>query len=251
MSIIESFDNSRPFINPSDIYQKGAIAEKCIVTFSNKVLKYVLRNYECEKVACTGTANGKIQIYALQNNNERTLFYMSPIGAAIAGCIMDEVSYIVGAKKFIVFGACGSLDSTKTEGKIIIPTYAYRDEGFSYHFAEASDYIRIEQSNELSLILQQLNIPFVTGRTWTTDAIYRETENNVNKRKKDGCLSVEMECAGLQALCSFRKLDFYPFFFTSDLLDGISWDNKLLGTAAELSYQVNCFSIALKVASEI
>lgn len=251
MSIIESFDNSRPFINPSDIYQKGDIAEKCISTFSHKVLNYVLRTYECKKEVSTATANGKIQVYSLQYNSEKILFYMSPIGAALSGCIMDEVRYMTGATKFIVFGSCGSLDNAKTNGKLIIPTYAYRDEGFSYHFIEANDYIKIEESSILSTIFRQLGVPFVEGRTWSTDAIYRETENNIKKRKADGCISVEMECSALQALCTFRKIKFYPFFFTSDLLDSNVWENKILGKADELTHQINCFSIALKVVSFI
>lgn len=40
----------------------------------------------------------------------------------------------------IVFGSCGALTDLP-DGHIILPTHAYRDEGTSYHYAVAEDYI--------------------------------------------------------------------------------------------------------------
>lgn len=251
MSIIDTFDNSAPLISPGNFYKKGNIAEKCIVTFSHKVLDDVLKRYKYKKEVCSGTANGKIQVYSLMQKNEKILFYMSPIGSACAGCIMDEVNYLTGAKQFIVFGSCGSLNNELTSGKFIVPTESYRDEGFSYHYLKPSDYIKVANWEEVSRQFDVLSIPYVNGRTWTTDAIYRETEGNVAKRKSDGCISVEMESAGLQALCSYKGLELYTFFFASDLVDGEVWENVNLGTEEERKKQINCFEIALKLAELI
>ncbi|WP_300804010.1 hypothetical protein [uncultured Acetatifactor sp.] len=44
---------------------------------------------------------------------------------------------------------------------------------------------------------EENGIPYVKGKTWTTDSFYRETVNNFQKHKADGCISVEMECAAL------------------------------------------------------
>lgn len=161
---------------------------------------------------------------------------------------MDEVSFLTGATNFIVFGSCGSLDNALTDGKFIVPTESYRDEGFSYHYQKAADYIEISNSRRLSELLDKLSVPYVCGRSWTTDAIYRETEANVAKRKADGCISVEMESTGLQALCKFKQLELYTFFFASDLVDGEVWQNVNLGTSEEKTKQINCFEIALQLA---
>lgn len=250
MSIIDSYDESRPLISPENFYQQrqGNIADICIVTFSHKVLEDILKKNDCKKEVCAGTANGKIQVYSLMAGKSKMLFYMSPIGSACAGCIMDEVSYLTGAKKFVVFGSCGSLDHELTNGKFIVPTESYRDEGFSYHYQKASDYIKITNSQRLAQFFETLSIPYVCGKSWTTDAIYRETVANVAKRKEEGCISVEMESAGLQALCSFKKLELYTFFFASDLVDGEVWENVNLGTSEERKKQINCFEIALQFA---
>lgn len=251
MSIIDSFDESRPLLNPENIYTKGSISDTCIVTFSHEVLKDILKRYDYKEETCAATANGKIQVYSFMKGNDKILFYMSPIGAACAGCIMDEVSYLTGATNFIVFGSCGSLNPAVTSGKLIVPTESYRDEGFSYHYQKASDYIEIANSKRVSEMFDNLSVPYVCGRSWTTDAIYRETEGNVAKRKKDGCIAVEMESAGLQAICTFKQWELYTFFFASDLVDGAVWQNVNIGTLEERKEQINCFEIAVRLAELI
>ncbi|MDD7256350.1 TOTE conflict system archaeo-eukaryotic primase domain-containing protein [Bullifex porci] len=251
MSIEKSFDDkSEALINPEKIYgNHKKIADICIITFSHAVHDRVLKTYSCKKVANSGTANGKIPIYFIEEKN--ILFYLSPIGSAVAGTVLDEVRCLTKACKFIVFGSCGILDENKCSGKIIIPTEAYRDEGFSYHFEKAADYIEISKSPVLIKILNDLHIENISGRTWTTDAIYRETVNNKNVRKSEGCICVEMECAGLQALCNFRGLELYQFFFGGDLLGDINWSRGTLGTNTEKSNQINCFELALEIAEKI
>lgn len=251
MSIEHSFDNkSEPLFSPENFYGKHEkIADICIATFSHAVHDKVIKNYRCVKVAYSGTANGRIPIYKLEDYN--LLFYMSPIGSASSGCIVDEVHCLTGATKFIFFGSCGVLDEEKCAEKIIIPTSAYRDEGFSYHFAPAQDYIQIKKSSKLEAILNELKTDFVLGKTWTTDAIYRETINNRNARKAEGCICVEMECSGLQAVCDFRNLDFYPFFFGGDLLNDSSWSRSTLGTDIEKKNQIASFELALKIATSL
>ena len=251
MSIEKSFDDkSEALITPEKIYgNHKKIADICIITFSHAVHDRVLKTYSCKKVANSGTANGKIPIYFIEEKN--ILFYLSPIGSAVAGTVLDEVRCLTKACKFIVFGSCGILDENKCAGKIIIPTEAYRDEGFSYHFEKAADYIEISKSPVLIKILNDLHIENISGRTWTTDAIYRETVNNKNVRKSEGCICVEMECAGLQALCNFRGLELYQFFFGGDLLGDINWSRGTLGTNTEKSNQINCFELALEIAEKI
>lgn len=41
---------------------------------------------------------------------------------------------------------------------------------------------------------------FVKGKTWTTDAVHRETRGNFEKCKAEGYISVEMECVVVQAI---------------------------------------------------
>lgn len=57
------------------------------------------------------------------------------------------------------------------------------------------------------------------GRIWTTDGIYRETRNRVRAVQAEGCIAVEMEVAGVQAVCDFHGFELYDFLVTGDVLD--------------------------------
>ena len=57
---------------------------------------------------------------------------------------------------FIFFGSCGVLDERLTEGHIIVPTEAYRDEGTSYHYMPAGDYVRITNAEKVAEILSDM-----------------------------------------------------------------------------------------------
>ena len=96
--------------------------------------------------------------------------------------------------------------------------------------------------------MEKYNIPYKSGKCWTTDGFYRETENNLRKRQNDGCVAVDMECSAIQAFCNFRNLDLYYFFLSGDLLDGLEWDDSGLKQA---NHSFENFNIALRLAFEL
>ena len=97
--------------------------------------------------------------------------------------------------------------------------------------------------------MEKNGIPYVEGKTWTTDAFYRETLDNFEKRKREGCISVEMECAAVQALCDFRGLELYAFFTGGDLLDAPKWtERRREGELAGTQHDAAHFDIALELA---
>ena len=252
MSILNSFDpDSKPLFTPEQLYGTGEqIAEVCIVSFHHKVLERVLAEYHPAAAARAFTANGPVELYLLELDGRPTLFYMSPIGAPAAGAILHEAAVLTGAKKFIVFGSCGVLAPEVCADKIIVPTESYRDEGFSYHFAPAADYIEMNGSAAVADYLAAKKIPFVAGRNWTTDAIYRETPNNIARRKAEGCLSVEMEAASLQAVADYIGAELLTFFFGGDIL-GESWDMGNMGGEKERARQHGLLDIALGLAARL
>lgn len=70
----------------------------------------------------------------------------------------------------------------------------------------------------VSEYLDILNIEYVLGRTWTTDAFYRETKGNFLKRKLEGCIAVEMEVSACQAVANFRGYQLYNFYIVLIIL---------------------------------
>ena len=76
---------------------------------------------------------------------------------------------------------------------------------------------------------------------------FRETIGNMRKRKADGCVVVEQECAALMAIGQFRRKEIYQFLYAADCLDGEGWDSRILGhTPDEIRRKM--LSIALEAA---
>ena len=85
----------------------------------------------------------------------------------------------------------------------------------------------MKNAGTVAAFMEEVGLPYVLGKTWTTDAFYRETRGNFERRKADGCVSVEMECAAAQAMCDFYGLQLYAFFTGGDQLDAPKWDARM------------------------
>lgn len=250
--ITSSFDpQSAPVFGPQDLYEppKKPLADVCVITFSKTVIDHALSRFDCSEAATIRALNGDRPIYTLVYQGKTIAFCMSPITAAGCGTAVEEILLLTGAKHLVLFGSCGALDSSLTEGRLIVPTEAYRDEGLSYHYAAPQDYITVRNAPKVAAVLEELGLPHVSGRCWTTDALFRETRLNAEKRRKEGCIAVDMECSGLQALCDFKGVDYYTFFYTGDLLDAPKWEQRILCNELEKDHQLTNFLVALEIAA--
>ena len=250
--ITDSFDNkTEAIINPVPKADAPEV-DACIVTFSHVIEKFVLENYETKQIASFWFATGETPIWEIEYRGKKFAFYKTYVGApACVGSIEDTLS-VLRTKRYIVFGGAGCLNKEIAHGRVMVPTEAYRDEGTSYHYMPASDYVRIENADRVAAFMEKAGIPYVLGRTWTTDSFYRETRGNFEKHKADGCISVEMECAAIQAMCTFRGLQYYSFFTSGDLLDAPKWDQrKKEGQTKGTQHDTGHFDIALELAYDI
>ena len=224
--ITDTFDNlSESKINP-DLTKKRIKVDACIITFSNIIEDYIINKYHPEVIGKYETVNGVQPIYKIKEGEYNFAFYKTILSAPMAVACLEDSRIVIDTDKYICFGGSGCLNKEYARGKIIVPTYAYRDEGTSYHYKAKSDYIDIKNSNIVAKFFDNEDIPFAIGKTWTTDAFYRETERNFEKRKEDGCISVEMECSAMQAVCDFRNIELFYFLSCGDLLDCPKWDKR-------------------------
>lgn len=250
--IIDSFDSkSESKINPH--LKEGASAvDACIVTFSHIIEKYVRDNYALKQIGQSVAVTGNLPIYQLYHNGNNFAFLKTYAGASACVATLEDTLSEIKTDKYIVFGGSGCLNKEIAHGKVMLPTEAYRDEGTSYHYAPASDYITIKNADIVAKFMEESGIPYVKGKTWTTDAFYRETINNFEIRKADGCISVEMECSAIQAMCDFRNLNVYMFLTCGDLLDAPkhlfrNGNGEYKGTQHDASH----FEIALSLAEYV
>lgn len=113
-------------------------------------------------------------------------------------------------------------------GHIIVPISAVRDEGASYHYLPPGREVAPgpEGVAAIEQVLAGRQVSYVKGKTWTTDAIYRETAAKVQRRRAEGCLTVEMEAAAFFAVAQFRGVTFAQLLYGGDDVSGAEWDSR-------------------------
>ena len=250
--ITDAFDTSAPLFTPETFYGPGKdLADIVLPIFSNVIFDALRKVVPWEPIGRLHGGNGVDSTRSLcmfRQGGRRVAFYLSNIGAATCSTEALECAHLTGARTIILFGSAGALDEEKTSGKYVVPTWAYRDEGFSYHYAPPADYIRVTGSDAVEAIFKELNVPYVAGRVWTTDAFYRETVGKAAARRSEGCIAVEMELAGLQALCDFEGFRLYDFLQTGDVLGTGSYS---VGKLGEVNHNLDNVALALQLAERV
>ena len=226
--------------------------ETVVSIFSHPLFNKMVEILGGKQIAKTHDVDGVWPIYEVDYKGKRFAMYKARSGAPqCVGCFEDVIA--MGAKRIILMGNCGVLDGSIEDCGIIIPTKAIRDEGTSYHYAPASDYIDVNRKyvDVFTAMLEEMGISYVTGTTWTTDAFYRETRGKVKRRKEMGAICVEMECAAVQAMCDFRGVEFFQFLYAGDNLDCGEWDPRSLSGYARLDYKEKIALLAVELACRI
>ena len=241
------YENKNAFLNPYDVTEKlSGFPEVCITTFSESIIKDFVENNAAKVIANLYSANGTLPIYEIEYADKKLGLFLSRVGAPACVSGLEEI-IALGAKKVVLFGCCGILNQSIADGKIIVPSSAVRDEGTSYHYFSESEEI-IAEDFPTDIVVQCLKrhgIPYVVGKVWTTDAIYRETPEIIAERKKQGCIAVEMECSASLAVAKFRNIPIIQFFYGADNLDSDKWEIRDL-TDYGLSLSDRYMTIALE-----
>lgn len=231
MSILLSeFDPSPALIEPAAgrfLAKEIPCPKTAVSTFPLELFEEMIRLPGAVLIHELRNAGRKLPVYAVPYKDTTLAVYPTPVGAPAAVGTLEEI-YAMGVQSVLVFGSCGVLDRQIADGGIILPTAALRDEGTSFHYAPPAEEIPLEPEGTalLEQLAKELSLPCFKGKTWTTDAFYRETPDKIARRKAKGAIAVEMECAALTACAAFRKKHFAQFLFAADNLDAPAWDQR-------------------------
>lgn len=253
--LLHEFDpNPTAIINPSDIYRpiEDSCPKVAVSCFERKTFGRMVERLGAEPFALTKCANMEIPVFRAEYKGIEIALYEAYVGAA--GCVgMLEDLFILGVDKLVLFGTCGVLDRSIEHCGIIIPTAALRDEGTSFHYAPPSDEIEVnlKYREEFIEILNQHKCTYTQGKTWTTDALYRETAEKMARRKAQGCVCVDMECSAVAAMAQFRGKEAFQFFHGADKLDGEAWDSRGLSQDSNITGRDKAALLALELAARI
>ena len=143
------------------------------------------------------------------------------IGAPVTASLTEEL-IAWGVKRFVLLSWGGALQTQVNVGDIVIPQRAIRDEGVSHHYLPAEKFILADE-----MLTERLkkNLPeSMLGATWTTDAPYRETREEILQYQAEGIHVVEMEIAALFALAKVRGVQASALVVAADKLANLNWE---------------------------
>ncbi len=241
--ILEFDPTPEALIEPKVVHAQRDVPERAIVCFFQDVITALRQEHGATLLHTLRSEIGPHPIYEMAFQGQRLAVFHPGVGAPLAAGLLEEV-IALGCTKFIACGGCGVLDSAIAMGHVLIPHSAVRDEGMSYHYLPPSRDVEASPSavTAIETTLKARGVDFLPVKTWTTDALYRETPAKVKRRKAEGCLCVEMEAAAFFAVAQFRRVEFGQLLYGGDDVGGEAWDHR--GWNDHLSARENLFWLA-------
>lgn len=227
LSILE-FENTVPAVlEPSKLISKIDIPEHAVLCFFGEVIEKLKNEGKAILIKNLHTEMGNHSLYEINYLGRKVIVFHPGVGAPLAITLLEEV-IALGCNKFIACGGAGVLNKEIAVGHIIIPNSAVRDEGTSFHYIEPSREViaNTRGVQAIANILTKHKCKYVIGKTWTTDAFFRETPEKVKLRRQEGCLTVEMEASAFFAVSQFRKVTFAQLLYGGDDVSCEEWNSR-------------------------
>jgi uridine phosphorylase len=225
--ILEFDPAATAVIEPSAILAPEDVPSNVVLCFFREVIDKVVTTHAVAERSPFKAEHGIHPFWELEWEGRRFGVFHPGVGAPLAAGFLEE-AIAKGCRSFVACGGAGSLVPDLTMGHVVVPTSAIRDEGTSYHYLPPGRSVA-PSADAVEAIVATLDahgVPYVTGPTWTTDALYRETRDRVRRRTAEGCITVEMEAAGFFAVAAFRGVTFGQILYAGDDLSGDAWDER-------------------------
>jgi uridine phosphorylase len=209
-------------IDPRDVYQANGAPRRAVMCFFAEVVEAA----EGSAHASLG-AQDRRPMYVTSWKGEELAYFYPGLGAP-AACVAMEAAIAMGCRDFVAVGGAGALIPDLQLGEIVIAEQALRDEGTSYHYLPPERFVSADPtvSAAIAASLEAADMPYRSGTTWTTDAIFREPRSRLERRVAEGCVTVEMEAAAFFAVAKYREVRVGQLLYAGDALAGDKWDSR-------------------------
>lgn len=241
------FDPERAaLIDPIPLDTDRPVPERAVICFFREVIEAACGDGRAEVVSTFNWSHGDSTFYRLRTDGGEVGVFHPGVGAPLA-CGLLEDAIASGFRTFVACGGAGALVPELAFGHVIVPDAAIRDEGTSYHYLPAGREVAVDPAliEVATRLLDERQIPYITGKSWTTDAPYRETRAKIAARREEGCVSVEMELAAFLAVARHRGVKFMQYLYAGDDASGDTWDHRHWHTS---SARTDLFRLAVETA---
>jgi uridine phosphorylase len=222
-------------IDPTRVVRPIAAPRCAVLCFFSELIEAIAARGEATQIGRLVAAHGVHPVYEIERHGQRLGVFHPGVGAPLAAAFLEE-AIALGFRTFVAVGGAGALLPDLVLGHVVVVDRAVRDEGTSFHYLAAARSVDAQPVGVAALAetLSDAGVPYLTGCSWTTDAIYRETRPRVERRVAEGCLTVEMEAAAFFAVARFRDVRFAQVLYAGDSLAGPTWEDRGWATATEV-----------------
>lgn len=205
---------------------QATVAPVAVLCFFADVLADLVARGELTIVYTLRSEIGSNPVYRWEHPAGPVTVVHPGVGAPLAAGFLEE-TLALGVRTVVACGGAGALTHMEL-GHVLVVDSAVRDEGTSFHYAPPSRVIDADPRGVTVLreVLTEVGVPFDVGRTWTTDGFFRETRSRVDRRRAEGCHTVEMEAAAFLAVARFHDIRFGHVLYAGDTLVGETWDSR-------------------------
>jgi uridine phosphorylase len=164
-------------------------------------------------------------VYAVKKTKGKVGVLTSFGGGSPMVVELAEELAVMGARRMILMTWGGILQADLKPGDIVVCDEAIRDEGTSHHYLPPAKSVRADPAlvKELTAAIHARGAQCAVGATWTTDAPYRETLQEVMQYQAEGVKVVEMESAGLFTVGQVRGIQTVSVVVGMDSLATLHW----------------------------
>jgi uridine phosphorylase len=157
--------------------------------------------------------------------NHKILAVECLYGGPLSATVLEELAHY-GIKTVIGYGYAGSLRRQLSIGQIVMANAAIVSDGTSHEYLpdEKMAYPDPKLFQIFNDSFKERAIVIKTGTVSTTDAIYREYPEKIEKWREAGADVVNMDTSYLYAISKVLGLSAIYTCVVSDCVDGLSWD---------------------------
>ncbi|MGH2647283.1 MAG: nucleoside phosphorylase [Ginsengibacter sp.] len=186
------------------------VPEVCLLDPDGDLAEYLLKNNFSTKNECWACYHSVLYEY---NFDGHTIGIIPCVVGSSYAVLVAEQLFVSGCKLLISITSAGILNRLANTKQFALLTSSIRDEGTSYHYLPADKSALLNQHlfEKLTAYNTNNNCPYFNGKSWTTDAPYRETQFAIDAMKEQNITCVEMEASALYALSAVKQYSIICF----------------------------------------
>ncbi len=179
------------------------VPELCLLDPDGDLVRYLQAANEAQPVEAWACYHSTMQ--AFERAGRRIGIVGCAVGAPYA-VLLAEQMFASGCRLLVSITYSGQLAPLGPRPYFVLVEAALRDEGTSYHYLPPADFAAADPGllARAERVLAAAGPVIHRGRTWTTDAPFRETEAILAEGRALGLAAIEMESAALYAFAQAR-----------------------------------------------